>query len=539
MQTKKPNQQEESPSINIWQVVVGLLLVNIFLGLWVLLSPEGKLEIAGIQIKSTPANSIFTPPKVTKVSLDTVLASINPLDTAIEFIDSVTLKEQEEELLKSEFASTLEYPIEGSFEVMKQFFGALLETERSGKPMRIMHYGDSQLEGDRITDYLRNRLQLRFGGSGPGILLPLEPTAHLRPGVRLTQSPDWKKMAIYGNLEKAPAGTYGPGAASFYPSGKYRERIGTDTLIRKNYELLDSFQKDTDAVWQYIYDSSRFEWDTTFNPLYVNRETSSSWLKVQFLSNGYPKTKKYKRAYLLYSHPNEFEFSIQSADKENLNRQKAAGAKAGMLRLNINSSDKRILLKFDGQESPLIMGMSFESDSGISIDNFPMRGSSALGFESVQVQVLGSFLQQLNTRLIILQYGINVVPNPQKSYKYYERMLSAQLAALKKAAPFASILVIGPSDMSRRGINGYESYPNIPLIRDAMRNAAFANNCAFWDLYEAMGGQNSMLSWVESEPPLGNKDFTHFSTAGARYVGEMLYKVLLKDFVAYKKSLIP
>lgn len=539
MQTEKPNGREEHRSINIWQVVVALLLVNIFLGIWVLLSPEGKLEFAGIQFKSTPANSIFNPPKVNKVSLDTVLAAITPVDTAVEFIDSVTLKEQEEELLKSEFTSTLEYPTKGSFEVMKQFFAALLETERSGNPMHIIHYGDSQLEGDRITDYLRNRLQLRFGGSGPGILLPLEPTAHLRPGVRLTQSPDWKKMAIYGNLEKAPAGKYGPGAASFYPSGKYRERIGTDTFISKKYAVIDSFQEEADAAWQYVYDSARFEWDTMLEPIYVNRETSSSWLKVQFRSNGYPKIKKYKRAYLLYSHPNEFELSVQNPDKKHLNRQKAAGTTAGMLRLDVSPSEKRVLLGFADGESPLIMGLCFESDSGISIDNFPMRGSSALGFETIDGGVLGSFLSQLNTRLIILQYGINVVPNPQKSYKYYERMLSAQLAALKKAAPFASILVIGPSDMSRRGINGYESYPNIPLIRDAMKNAAFANHCAFWDLYEAMGGQNSMVSWVQASPSLGNKDFTHFSTAGARYVGEMLYNVLLREYVAYKKNLLP
>ena len=33
---------------------------------------------------------------------------------------------------------------------------------------QIVHYGDSQIEGDRITGYVRNRLQLAFEGGGPG-----------------------------------------------------------------------------------------------------------------------------------------------------------------------------------------------------------------------------------------------------------------------------------------------------------------------------------------------------------------------------------
>jgi hypothetical protein len=39
-----------------------------------------------------------------------------------------------------------------------------------GESCRILHYGDSQLEGDRISGYLRQRLQAVFGGSGPGFI---------------------------------------------------------------------------------------------------------------------------------------------------------------------------------------------------------------------------------------------------------------------------------------------------------------------------------------------------------------------------------
>ena len=116
-------------------------------------------------------------------------------------------------------------------------------------------------------------------------------------------------------------------------------------------------------------------------------------------------------------------------------------------------------------------------------------------------------------------------------------MFSAQLKAIKKAHNDLSILVIGPSDMSRKKMGVYESYPNIPLIRDAMKRAAFENGCAFWDLYENMGGQNAMLSWVKRKPPLAAKDYTHFNPEGARYIGEMLFNALINDFKNYEKTI--
>ena len=33
-----------------------------------------------------------------------------------------------------------------------------------------MYYGDSQIEGDRITSYLRQTLRKEYGGTGPGLV---------------------------------------------------------------------------------------------------------------------------------------------------------------------------------------------------------------------------------------------------------------------------------------------------------------------------------------------------------------------------------
>lgn len=48
-----------------------------------------------------------------------------------------------------------------------------------------------------------------------------------------------------------------------------------------------------------------------------------------------------------------------------------------------------------------------------------------------------------------------------------------------------------------------------------------------------MGGRNSMVSWVEADPPLAATDYTHFSPLGARKVGELFYTALINEFAAY------
>ncbi len=42
-----------------------------------------------------------------------------------------------------------------------------LEKVRQGGSARILHFGDSQIEGDRITGDLRDALQRVYGGEGP------------------------------------------------------------------------------------------------------------------------------------------------------------------------------------------------------------------------------------------------------------------------------------------------------------------------------------------------------------------------------------
>ncbi|MDR0437968.1 MAG: hypothetical protein LBH22_06675, partial [Bacteroidales bacterium] len=140
---------------------------------------------------------------------------------------------------------------------------------------------------------------------------------------------------------------------------------------------------------------------------------------------------------------------------------------------------------------------------------------------------------------VLFQFGVNVVPNDPKravNSKAIENALAKELAFFKALMPDATLIVIGVSDRAYKVGEIYRTNPNVPLVRDAQKNAAIRTGCVFWDLYEAMGGENSIVNWVNQKPTLAGKDYTHFSARGAQRVGEMFYKSLMIEYLNYLKQ---
>ncbi|MBO6517607.1 MAG: hypothetical protein JJ975_13755 [Bacteroidia bacterium] len=521
-----------------------LIALNAVLGLLVMLFPDGKRQITeAFSVQFVSASDLFDERNRVVVDLDTVLGDVDLSDTLVEEVVVKDTSFEEPELHKQiQFASN-----EASS--LSQFFKALSEVENGSETLiRILHYGDSQLEGDRISDYLRNKMQNRFGGYGPGIVLPID-VSRARVSVRQSESKDWKKYAIY-TRKKLDGGHYGIGGSSYKYTGKFAVKIGEDTLIQKAYDSLvvkqikekiepvDSVKVDSTQYRiteiQVPLDSNAFSWDTVYKPIYESRDAAYSWLRYRCATRSYARVRTFNKVSLLYSSTDTSEVvvSVDGVDYKHTLLPKPYASKK---LLHSGSVGSEVMLKFTGV-SPTVLGVFLDGERGVAVDNFPMRGSSGTGYSTINQTVYRNQLSQSNARLIVMQYGINVVPNPVKNYDFYERMFAAQLKAIKKARPEVDILVIGPSDMSRKVAGEYVSYPNIVKIRDAMKKAAFDNGCAFWDLYSVMGGENSMVGWVNNKPALASKDYTHFNSRGARYIGEMLYNALMTEYVKWKSE---
>ena len=93
-------------------------------------------------------------------------------------------------------------------EVMERVFIAFENMQQKGGYLHILHYGDSQIELDRISGYFREALQDKFGGYGAG-LLPIIPLVQSTP-VGQAYSDSLSRYVASGTMrQKLPHNRYG------------------------------------------------------------------------------------------------------------------------------------------------------------------------------------------------------------------------------------------------------------------------------------------------------------------------------------------
>ena len=74
----------------------------------------------------------------------------------------------------------------------------------------------------------------------------------------------------------------------------------------------------------------------------------------------------------------------------------------------------------------------------------------------------------------------------------------------------------------------------MPRLVHIEARVASETGAAFFNTFEAMGGQGTMGRWYAAEPRLVGADFIHPMPAGAKIVGELLYNALRDGYNQYK-----
>ncbi len=363
------------------------------------------------------------------------------------------------------------------------FFLRLENLSNKKELIRILHYGDSQIETDRMTGFIRNKLQKRFGGSGPGMIPPV-PLYKGKMSVVQKYSNDWERYTGFSKVDT--------------------------TRGHKKYGALVSYCS---------FDSSTV--DSSSNP----------YFEFQPSRIAYRTSEIYNRISLYFSKPDEESLSIHVYEDDSIIDVLAIEESIlyDKITWNLTNTPKKFKLEFAGKSQPEIYAISLDNSWGIAMDNIPLRGSAGLVFSKIDSGQLKQMYDDMNVGMIILQFGGNVVPY-MKNFERYEKFLKRELKLIKSLCPEAAILVVGPSDMSMRDKGKYVSYPSVEKVRDAMRKASLDMDCAFWDMYEAMGGNNSMPSWVFADPSLAISDFVHFNSRGAKIMAEMLNNAFMYEY---------
>jgi lysophospholipase L1-like esterase len=370
----------------------------------------------------------------------------------------------------------------GDTTLFQSFFRRLDSADNGGRVVRILHFGDSQIEGDRITGYLRQRFQQLYGGCGPG-LLPFYEESPSRMSVEIKSGEKANRYFLYGKSVPARHNKY--------------------SVLHSVYHL----HKDTGNA-----DGS-------------GRQSFSYSVKNQ----GFSRAAWFEKATIMFRNPvSKLKFTCPAFSKEKIERVAYANDSLKMLVLNAGEKKKSISIAVEGNPENDFYGVCLDGVNGVAVDNIPLRGSSGLELLKINPRFLQEQIRRLNVKMVILQFGVNVVPYDSPSFSWYENSLVRIIQTLKQADPELQVLVIGVSDMAKKTEGQWQSYSNIDAIRRAQKNAAFRTKSAFWDLYEVMGGRNSIVAWAGTNPPLAGKDYIHLTPRGAQVIGEFLFQALEK-----------
>ncbi len=178
-----------------------------------------------------------------------------------------------------------------------------------------------------------------------------------------------------------------------------------------------------------------------------------------------------------------------------------------------------------------LFGWVAQNHSGVTYETLGINGAQAgmlLGWN--QAMMAGEMATR-DPALIVVAYGTNEALSPKWSAQEYGAAFSEVIHRLRAAAPLASILVVGPPDCEKRLRGRRVPFPNLDAVIEVQRQMALENRCAFWDWRTRMGGPGSVRQWVEAG--LSQGDYVHFTSAGYRLVGSMLFDELMAQYTRF------
>lgn len=361
------------------------------------------------------------------------------------------------------------------------FYADLLRTERNqpGAVTRILHYGDSPTTADLITADLRDLLQERFGNAGHGLHLLAKPWAwygHRGVDVRAW---GWRVAPVTQRGEAD--GWYGVAGVCF--SGG-------------------------DGAW------SRF----------ALRGAGHSRMVVHYGGGVWGG-----------------EFSVLAGGNE-IARIDTVMEEAGAARRSVALPPGTREVELRVEKGPVrLFAVSFEAPGpGVIYDSLGLNGASAVILAHFQNQAhWASQLRAVHPSLVVLNYGTNESGFEKYVKSTYRDDLRKTIQRIRGALPGTPLLVMSPMDRGFRAeTDEIATVPALPRLVEIQREVAHEEGVAFYNTFQAMGGEGTMGKWYTIEPRLVSADFIHPLPAGGRVVANLLERALMRGFNLYKLRLL-
>jgi len=359
---------------------------------------------------------------------------------------------------------------------MNHFYSRLLEAAHSSQPIHIAYFGDSFIEGDILTCDLREMLQTKYGGNGPGWVDCGGGTGSNR-GTLLTRFQNIKENVV----TKKPFDARLQGI-----SQRYYEATNGATLRLT---------------------ATKF------------RAHAANWYKATFFF-------KTPTGFSIEATPSkgttEF-FQIEASDSV-----QTVETSAPMTNISYRFSD------INSQTH--LFGVALDGTSGVALDNFSIRGVPGFSLANIPVKTLREIGKYRPYDLIILQFGLNVVTDKTTDAmcRNYINRMKKVIATMREAYPHASIVVFSVSDRVQRSADGFHTLKGVLKLVAFQRVLASECGVAYLNVHQAMGGKDCMTRYVNEG--LAAKDYTHLTYKGGKRIAHAIYQSLLAGVENYRRE---
>ncbi len=184
-----------------------------------------------------------------------------------------------------------------------------------------------------------------------------------------------------------------------------------------------------------------------------------------------------------------------------------------------------------------IYGVTFETASGIVLDNFSFRGITGIEFAKIDSIFLRAIAENHPYDLLIFQYGVNLLFRPNdKNFTWYARTLTPVVKKFRGCFPDADFVIVSTADRAFRYGGQYKSAIGIDSLIKVQAILAYETGSNFYNQYETMGGKNSIVEWASRNPSLANKDYVHPNHRGAEVLGTYFFEAMMNDYRKYLKT---
>lgn len=364
-------------------------------------------------------------------------------------------------------------PTEMRFEELPQFHRALKELAQGTRkePLRILWFGDSHTAADYLPNAVRKQLSKVVPSGGPGYVgLGI-------PNYRHGLARAWSE----GNLELAPH----PPARRVPEDDGVFGLGGTRTSLREATAFITTRAVLNGPVVSMHYD------------LIYRLTGASDVLRV---------TAGEQRA----------ELSASSGDLD------ASGLRKH--RLTAPSSTTIEVRATRGR--PQLFGIIMETElPGLVVDTLGINGARFGTFLAWQEESFVSQVEQRHPVMFVVAYGTNEIFDSEPVERHAQK-LEQVVMRLRRAAPDADCIVVGPTDAGRGGESTRERAVALDV---AERSAAERLSCAYFSPCETMMADGGFDAWARREPPLALSDGVHLSVRGYTRLADTMHARLLRS----------